>query len=120
MTRALGFWSGIACVAMAVAFLAGTDLSVAALPANVWAGDIRAFADTFSPWPMLVTVVRSVFLAPAFLGLMVAVHSAASAERKPFDSRRAGAAQRLPRPRRAAAGAGRASHPRRRRPHRPH
>lgn len=84
MTRALGFWSAIACAAMSIAFLGGTALAAVALPANVWTGDIRAFAASFTPWPMLLGVVPSVLIAPTFLGLIAAIHGQTSAERKPL------------------------------------
>jgi hypothetical protein len=84
VVRGLGFWSGSACATMSFAFLAGTVVSLVALPANVWTGDAATLAATFTPWPMLLAVVPSVLIAPAFLGLIVAIYSHASAERKPL------------------------------------
>jgi hypothetical protein len=83
VTRRLGVWSAIACAVLAIAFLAGSVASVVVLPANTWTGGVAALAASFTPWPMLVTVIPSVLLAPAYLALIVAIHAQAPVERKP-------------------------------------
>jgi hypothetical protein len=79
----LGFWSAVGAAAFSIAFTVGAIVGVLFFPQAAWTGDITAFAAKYNPTSMELGVVPSILLAPAFLGLAVAVHSGARAEKKP-------------------------------------
>jgi hypothetical protein len=80
----LGFWSALAAAALSLAFAVSIVLSLLIFPQIPWTGDIRAFATTYNPVQMVLSVVPSILLAPAFLGVAVAVHYLTPAAKRPF------------------------------------
>lgn len=83
LVQRLGFWSAIAAAVFSIGFGVGTVLSLVAFPPVPWT-DITAFAVSYNPTAMALTVVPSILLAPAFLALVVAIHSAVPAEKRPL------------------------------------
>ena len=80
----LGFFSAGAAAVFSIAFGVGVVLALLVFPQTSWNGDIRAFAATYNPLEMALTVVPSILLAPAFLGLVVAVHYRTPADKRPL------------------------------------
>ena len=80
----LGFWSAVGAAVFSIAFTVGTIVGFLFFPQAAWTGDIATFAAKYNPTSMELGVVPSILLAPAFLGLAVAIHSGASAEKKPL------------------------------------
>jgi hypothetical protein len=84
LVRRLGFWSAVAAGVFSIAFAIGTIVGVLLFPPTLWTGDITAFAAKYNPIPMALAVGPSFLIAPAFLGLAVAIHSGARAQRRPL------------------------------------
>lgn len=84
LVNRLGFWSAVGAAVFSLAFGVSVVLSLLIFPQNAWTGDIRAFAATYNPTQMALSVVPSILLAPAFLGLCVAVHYLTPAEKRPL------------------------------------
>lgn len=84
LVQRLGVWSAVAAAVFSIAFGVGVVLGLLFFPQAVWTGDVTAFAAKYSPTAMMLGVVPSILLAPAFLGLAVAIHSRAPGEKKPL------------------------------------
>ena len=80
----LGLWSAGAAAVFSVAFGIAVFLTLLFFPQTTWNGDIRAFAASYNPLAMALGVVPSILLAPAFLGLVVAVHYRTAAAKRPL------------------------------------
>jgi hypothetical protein len=80
----LGFFSAGAAAVLSAAFGIGVIVTLLVFPKTTWNGDIRAYAASYNALAMAVAVVPSILLAPSFLGLVVAVHGVAPAEKRPL------------------------------------
>jgi hypothetical protein len=80
----LGFWSAVLATLAAVGFPVGLVFTAFAFPAQSWTGDIRAYAATYSSGAMAATVIPSLLIAPAFLGLVAAFHAMTPAAKRPL------------------------------------
>lgn len=74
----LGKWSGWWAAISALGFLAGVFLAILVFEEPEWTGDVAAYAAGYDPLAMAVTVVPSLFIAPGFLGLTIAIHAVAA------------------------------------------
>ena len=81
-SRVAGLWSAVLTAVGAVAFVIGAAANAFLLPANVWTGDAAAYAASFSPWPMVITVVPSLVTDLAFVVLVAVIHVRLPPERK--------------------------------------
>ena len=84
LVNRLGFWSAVGAAAFSLAFGVSIVLSLLIFPQIPWTGNIRAFAATYNPTQMALSVVPSILLAPAFLGVAVAVHYLTPAAKRPL------------------------------------
>jgi hypothetical protein len=78
----LGFWASIASAVTSAGFGVGIVITLVAFKQQTWTGDIGAYARSYDPHQMELTVVPSILLAPAFLGLVAAVHQITPSERR--------------------------------------
>lgn len=70
----IGFWGGLLTAVATVGFDAGAFGSLLLFPRSAWNGDTSLYAAAFTPWPMILTVVPSLLVAPGFIALLAAVH----------------------------------------------
>lgn len=78
----IGSWSATVTAVSSVAFIIGALGSALLWPSNGWSGDAAAYSAAFTPWPMVVTVVPSLVIAPAFVALIASIHLWTSARRR--------------------------------------
>jgi MFS family permease len=85
LTSRLGFWSGSWAAAAAVGFPLAVLIAAVAFPQPAWTGDAAGFAAAFThPWAWSVGEVFSLLIIPGWVGLAVAIHTAAPQQRRPF------------------------------------
>jgi hypothetical protein len=78
----VGFFSAVAAAVFSLAFGIGVIVTLLVFSQTPWNGDIRAYAASYNALAMAIAVVPSILLAPAFLGLVVALHSVAPVEKR--------------------------------------